>query len=161
MQAGGGKEEAAMPMPRLPGQTDRILIVDDDDAVRRSLKQALASEFPGLTIDVATNGMEGMKIFHAGHPAVVLIDLFMPVMNGEQACRGIERMCEKEGWAMPSVIFCTAHNPSREVRNFVAANPSHLILQKPVKATVLVEAVRSRLVAAEAGPEQPPAAGNL
>lgn len=139
-------------MTLTPCRKDRILIVDDDEAVRRILKQVLASDFPNLTIDAATNGMEAMKIFHNEHHAVIVLDLFMPIMNGEQAYRGIAGLCEKEKWALPSVIFCTAHNPSAEVRHFVAANPNHAALQKPVKNEVLVETVRSRLAALDNTP---------
>ena len=141
-------------MTLIPCQKDRILIVDDEEAIRRILKQVLVSDLPNVTIDTATNGMEAMKIFHNEHHAVVLLDLFMPIMNGEQAYRGLERMCEKEKWAMPAVIFCTAHNPSSEVRSFVTANPKHAALQKPVKNEVLVETVRSRLAALEEQGEQ-------
>ena len=140
-------------MTLLPCQKQRVLVVDDDEAVRRTLRQVLVSELPGVTIDVATNGMEAMKIFHVEHHAVVLIDLFMPVMNGEQAYRGIEQMCAREKWEMPAVIFCTAHNPSREVRNFVTSNSNHHFLQKPVKVPVLVDVIRSRLAVSEPGSE--------
>jgi CheY-like chemotaxis protein len=134
-------------MDPIPCQKDRILIVDDDEAVRRSLKQALSSEFPHVTIDVATNGMEAMKIFHSEHPSVVLMDLFMPLMSGEQAYRGIERLCKKENWVMPAIVFCTAYNPSREIHNLTTTDPSYSLLQKPVKHQVLLDTIRSRLAA--------------
>ena len=142
-------------MDVVPCQQQRVLIVDDDDAIRKIMKQILLSDIPGLTVDVAINGMDAMKRFHAEHHAVVLIDLFMPVMNGEQAYRGIEQMCQREKWEMPAVVFCTAYNPSRELRNLVAMNPRHAMLQKPVKNDVLVEAIRSRLPP-PAGSEAPP-----
>lgn len=138
-----------------PCRKDRILVVDDDEPVRRILKQVLMADFPALAIDVATNGMEAMKLFHNEHHAVIVLDLFMPIMNGEQAYRGIERMCDKEQWAMPAVIFCTAHNPSSEVRRFVTSNPNHAALQKPVKNDVLIQTVRSRLAALESEPTPP------
>jgi len=133
----------------IPCQNDRILIVDDEEALRKTLKQMLTPEFPGLLIDTATNGMEAMKRFHSEHYAVILIDLFMPVMTGEQAYRGIEQICAREKWDMPAVVFYTAHNSSRELRNLVAQNPRHCILQKPVKNDILVEAIRSRLTPPE------------
>ena len=140
-------------MALIPCPNDRILIVDDEEALRKTLKQMLVPEFPGMLIDMATNGMEAIKRFHSGHHAVILIDLFMPVMTGEQAYRGIDQICAKEKWEMPGFVFYTAHNPSRELRNLVAQNPRHCILQKPVKNEILVEAIRSRL----APPEDVPA----
>jgi len=145
-------------MALTPCQNDRILIVDDEEALRHTLKLMLAPELPGVLIDTATNGMEAMKRFHADHHAVILIDLFMPVMNGEQAYRGIEQICAKDKWEMPAIVFYTAHNPSRELRNMVAQNPRHCLLQKPVKNEVLAETIRSRLVPPAALPANDPSA---
>lgn len=73
------------------------------------------------------------------------MDLNMPVMDGEQAFYAIQDICEKEGWAMPSVVFCTGYTPSEGVRTIVANNRAHCLLNKPVSFDVLLQALKSRL----------------
>lgn len=65
----------------------RILIADDHDAVRRSLK-ALLGHIPDCeVIAEATNGQEAVERAQETHPDVVLLDLSMPLMNGIEAAR--------------------------------------------------------------------------
>jgi len=143
------REKAATDDPTLVAcQKTHLLIVDDEEMIRQIFKRVLASEFPSLTIDLAVNGLEAMKLFRLGHHGVVLMDLYMPVMNGERAYGEFERLCEKERWVMPSVVFCTGYNASQDIRKIVAVNPKHCVLEKPVKNQVLVDTIRSRLPAA-------------
>ncbi len=58
-----------------------ILIIEDDADIRESLQLALESA--GYTIDVAGNGEEGLRKLQAiDRPALILLDLMMPIMNG-------------------------------------------------------------------------------
>ncbi|WP_295450359.1 HD domain-containing phosphohydrolase [uncultured Thiodictyon sp.] len=58
----------------------RLLTIDDDDRLRRSLRAYF--EDSGMTVFEADNGIEGLAVFAAQHPDVVLVDLMMPGMNG-------------------------------------------------------------------------------
>jgi CheY-like chemotaxis protein len=60
-----------------------ILIVDDDDDLREVLKDALL--FEGYHVETTTNGREAVTWLraHAGERWLVLLDLMMPVMDGE------------------------------------------------------------------------------
>jgi CheY-like chemotaxis protein len=60
-----------------------ILIVDDDEDLREVLKDALL--FEGYNVETTTNGREAVAWLHAhaGEPWLVLLDLMMPVMDGE------------------------------------------------------------------------------
>jgi CheY-like chemotaxis protein len=58
-----------------------ILIVDDDKDVRIALAELLEGE--GYTVAGAHNGREALKLMRGGlHPAIILLDLMMPVMDG-------------------------------------------------------------------------------
>src|SRR6476646_6367807 len=58
-----------------------ILIVDDDKDVRSALAELLEGE--GYAVAGAHNGHEALQLMRAGlHPAVILLDLMMPVMDG-------------------------------------------------------------------------------
>jgi putative two-component system response regulator len=58
----------------------RLLTIDDDDRMRRSLRAYF--EDSGMTVFEANNGQDGLTVFAAEHPDVVLVDLIMPGMNG-------------------------------------------------------------------------------
>lgn len=64
-----------------------ILIVDDNEDLREVLRDAFV--FEGYTVHVASNGREAVNWLHAhpGEPWVVLLDLMMPVMDGEAFLR--------------------------------------------------------------------------
>jgi CheY-like chemotaxis protein len=58
-----------------------ILIVEDDRSIRETLKDALESE--GYHVVTAVNGKDGLeKIKLLPHPALVLLDMLMPIMDG-------------------------------------------------------------------------------
>jgi len=133
------------PTGLLPCQLNRILIVDDEDGIRRVFNMVLSSSINGITIDMANNGVKGLEAFKREHHAVILMDLSMPIMDGETAFLEIQKHCEHEKWRMPAVVFCTGFNPSPNVRSIVAGNPRHCMLQKPVRNQILVESIQSRL----------------
>ena len=58
-----------------------ILVIEDDDAIRETLQEALAME--GYEVLAAANGREALDIIHSGaKPGLALLDLMMPVMDG-------------------------------------------------------------------------------
>jgi CheY-like chemotaxis protein len=60
-----------------------ILVVDDDEDIRELLKDAL--EDKGYVVRVAENGREGLEsLQRLDHPCMVLLDLIMPVMTGNE-----------------------------------------------------------------------------
>ena len=141
--AGARDEKAGA--DRVPCRKNAVLIVDDDQAVRQVFQFILSSNMPGLAIDQAADGAEAVECFRSGHHAVVLMDLFMPVMDGEKAYFEIERICDEANWAMPAVVFCTGHNPSPRLSEIVISDPRHCMLEKPVRNELLVETVGTRL----------------
>ena len=130
---------------KAPCDRRRVLIVDDEAAIRRLFELILASELPQHLIDVAEDGQEAVRSFLSGHHAVLLMDLRMPVMDGRAAFSVIEQECSIRNWEMPSVVFCTGFAPPDSVRRIVEGNPSHSLVAKPVSNERLIEAVRTRL----------------
>lgn len=67
-----------------------MLVVEDDDTIRESLCELL--ELEGFDVVAAANGREALDAVRAGsRPCAVLLDLFMPVMDGWQFLAEIER----------------------------------------------------------------------
>ena len=70
--------------------TVKILIVDDERAVRESLQRAL--ELEGYEVELAADGREALERLGAdGHVDAVLLDVLMPGMDGLEVCRTIRR----------------------------------------------------------------------
>ncbi|MDY6863131.1 MAG: sigma-54 dependent transcriptional regulator [Thermodesulfobacteriota bacterium] len=78
----------------------KILIVDDELAVRESLRMILEREYKLL---MASNGEKALKILEKEHPHLVLLDIIMPDLNGIEILRRIK---EKDGAI--TVIMITA-----------------------------------------------------
>src|SRR3989338_749041 len=57
-----------------------ILVVEDETALRNVLVDKLSQE--GFTVIGAVNGEEGLKIAAEKHPSLILLDIFMPIMDG-------------------------------------------------------------------------------
>jgi CheY-like chemotaxis protein len=126
----------------------RVLIVDDNDSVRRVFKRVLQFSLPECKTDLASNGAQAVRLFGLNHYAVILMDLRMPVLDGESAFRMIEEMCRARNWSEPSVVFCTGYIPSDNILDHIKANSRNCcLLHKPVDNRTLVASIKSRLVA--------------
>jgi CheY-like chemotaxis protein len=78
---------ARMPLPK------RILIIDDEPAVRRLLTEVLAGE--GYIVSEAPDGIRGLDCVRDASPDLIIVDLMMPVMSGwafAEECRRTD-MC--------------------------------------------------------------------
>src|SRR4051794_6198226 len=63
----------------------RVLVVDDDDAVRRALAHALTRD--GYETAVAADGAAALESLAAGRHDAVVLDILMPEPNGLEVCR--------------------------------------------------------------------------
>ncbi len=70
----------------------RILIVDDEQAIRDALGRKLKRE--GYDVALAASGIEGLRAFHAERPDLVILDIVMPEMDGLTVCRRIREVSE-------------------------------------------------------------------
>ncbi|MDI1444686.1 response regulator [Polyangium sp. 6x1] len=112
-----------------------MLVVDDDEDLRRTVTMVLAEE--GYRVMEAANGAEALTRLHDGPlPDVILLDLMMPVMNGEQFRRA--QSADPLLAAVPVVVMTAAG--SRAVEPIAALGPTR-VLHKPVGLEPLLEAV--------------------
>jgi two-component system, LytTR family, response regulator len=101
----------------------RVLIVDDEPAARRGVRQLLAA-FPEFAVaGECRNGAEALAALDASAPDVVFLDIQMPGIDGFEVIR--RRTVER----MPEVVFLTAFN-QYAVRAFEAEALDYLV--KPV-----------------------------
>lgn len=125
---------AAGPRP-VSARRGRILLVDDEPDIRRSISKFLVRS--GWTVDLADSGDEGLRqLQHGGYDAV-LCDLRMPGMSGHEFYRRLQAMNSP---AIDRLIFMTGDVLSPEASRFLqeAARP---VLSKPFALKDLTEAL--------------------
>lgn len=86
---------------------DRILIVEDDERIRTSMRLSFESE--GYLVSEAASGEEALDAFMASPPDLVLVDLMLPGMDGFETCHAI-----RTSSAVP-IIMVTARNDTNDV----------------------------------------------
>ena len=74
-------------MTSTPGPKPRVLVVDDDKAVRESLRRSL--EFNGYEVALAADGAEALAGIAGTSPDVVIMDVMMPRLDGIEATRAL------------------------------------------------------------------------
>jgi signal transduction histidine kinase/CheY-like chemotaxis protein len=69
-----------------------ILIVNDDESIRKRLKSLLLNKNGNYSVLEAKNGEEMLKVLETGSPGVIILDYSMPVMNGLEAFKEMQRL---------------------------------------------------------------------
>lgn len=110
----------------------RILIVDDDDAIRALLTTVFRRR--GFVVEAARNGMEALERLRACRYAIVLLDLMMPIMSGYEVAATLEQEPES---ARPIVIVLTAGSEPRNLPPSLVAG----MIRKPFDIELLVDTV--------------------
>jgi CheY-like chemotaxis protein len=90
----------------------RALLVDDDDVVRRSVRQAL--EPIGWKVIEAENGQVAVDSLTAGLPDVIILDLMMPKMDGFEF---MDELRGRSDWREIPVVVITAKDLTEQDRN--------------------------------------------
>lgn len=90
----------------------KILIVDDEALVRRSLSRALKSK--GHEVLEAVDGNEGLKLWQTTQPDLVFLDVLMPGLTGPQVLKEIG--AKKTGRVVLISAFSGEHNMETAVQ---------------------------------------------
>lgn len=111
-----------------------VLIVDDQDMVRRTLRMALESE--GLTVSEAADGEQALLIYNRAPTDVVVIDIVMP--NKE----GIETIFELRRLSSAVKIIAMSGRDTAEFLEMAKKLGADHVLHKPFEMRVMADLVR-------------------
>jgi len=129
----------------------RVLVVDDDPNVAEVLQEFFTDE--GYEVRVAENGRVGLDLFDAWRPHVVLLDLRMPEMSGEDVFLRIRAM-----QPTAAVIFVTGADDETLARRLLRGGATDYV-QKPIDldycALAVLLSVASRSAPAGGGTPEP------
>jgi adenylate cyclase len=118
----------------------RILIVDDDDAIRALLMTVLRRR--GFQLDSARNGVEALEKLAACCYSLVILDLMMPRMNGYDV---LEHLGVSPSATRPLVLVLTAGTEPKKFDTSMVLGT----IQKPFDIELLIDTVVGCLTAAE------------
>jgi two-component system response regulator MprA len=115
----------------------RILVVDDEPALRDSVARAL--RFEGYDVDVARDGLEALDVRRAGDPDLMVLDVMMPGLGGIEVCRRLRG----EGDALPILLLTARDAVTDRVAGLDAGADDYLA--KPFALEELLARVRALL----------------
>lgn len=115
----------------------RILVVDDDQAVRESLRRSLA--FNGYTVDLASDGAEALDRIREDRPDAVVLDVMMPRVDGLEVCRELRGA----GDDLPILMLTARDSVSERVAGLDAGADDYLA--KPFALEELLARLRALL----------------
>lgn len=116
----------------------RILIVDNDSQLRRTLGLALSVR--GYEIIESANGADTLRLIKTAHPDRVVLDWQMPGMDGLQTCLAIRASDELSTQTVP-IIACSSVDRGDEA---ISAGASDFI-RKPFDIADLVDRISAAL----------------
>ncbi|HYI67573.1 MAG TPA: response regulator [Candidatus Limnocylindrales bacterium] len=117
-----------------PGRRATILVVEDDPDLRLVHSEILSHE--GYTVLAASDGVEALELVESeGPPAMILLDLRMPRMNGWDLAK---RLRQRPGWRDIPLVVVAAHY---RIADEAAAIGARAWLHKPVSIDVLLRVV--------------------
>ncbi|HEY2097140.1 MAG TPA: response regulator transcription factor [Pseudonocardia sp.] len=129
----------------------RILVVDDDRAVRESLRRSLA--FNGYQVDLATDGQAALTAVSMARPDAMVLDVMMPRLDGLEVCRRLRGT----GDDLPILVLTARDAVSDRVAGLDAGADDYL--PKPFALEELLARLRAllrRQLGGESGPEFTP-----
>jgi two-component system KDP operon response regulator KdpE len=120
----------------MPAGALRILVVDDDPSIRRALAAELGGE--GYDVLEAADGAEGLRLFDAHDPDLVLTDLAMPVADGFALVAAVRRSAQT-----PVIVLSVRGGDADKIRALDLGADDYVV--KPFSVSELLARVRAQL----------------
>jgi pilus assembly protein CpaE len=118
----------------------KILVVDDDPNVQRLLSYTLKQE--GYEVITAADGAEGFRLWGEEEPALILLDVMLPKLDGYQVATRI-RAEEGSGAHVPIIMLTAEAEVEQKIRGLRAGADDYLV--KPFHPAELLARIRSLL----------------
>ena len=113
---------------------ERILVVDDDTQLLRLIHLSLQKQ--GFSVFTATNGKDGLSLFHQIAPDIVILDIMMPGMDGWEVCNRLRQVS-----SVPIILLTALDSEQNIVDGLMGGADDYLV--KPFTTAEL----RARVVA--------------
>lgn len=127
--AQGAQGQSGVTLPR------SILVVDDDPAILEAVAEILSDE--GYVVATARDGAEGLAAIERSQPALVLLDRWMPILDGQ----GFWQALQQRGLHVPIIAMTASNDAAAWAQELKAAG----VLPKPFKLPMLLDLVATVL----------------
>jgi two-component system KDP operon response regulator KdpE len=114
----------------------KILVVDDEPQIRRTLRVTLVSQ--GYAVADARSGEEALELLRQEKPDLVLLDLNMPGMGGQEACQAIREQSDV------AIIVLTVRDAEKDKVQALDAGADYYVT-KPFRTPELLARIRAAL----------------
>ncbi len=125
--------------------TPKVLVAEDTESNRYVIERML--DAIGCEITLVSNGVEAIEAVRGASFDVILMDVMMPIMDGEQATQAIRAMAGSA--SRTPIIGVTAHSLQAERERLLSAGMT-ACLAKPVRRDDLETAIRTAMIGREA-----------
>ena len=119
--------------------TRTLLIVDDDDLLRRALAEQLVSQGEFQVIEEAADGLSALNMSKAKVFDIILLDIGLPDMDGRDVCRQMRA----QGVHSPIIMLTAADSDDDTITGLNAGANDYVT--KPFRMAVLLARVRAHL----------------
>ena len=124
-------------LPTRAGDSLRVLVVDDDKRVARTIKKMLLSADDGIQIELAHDGFVAGQTVEKFEPHVIIMDLVMPGVDGFELCKLLKNNPE----TLDVRVIAITGNPDPAIAKKIVRLGAEICLPKPVKMNELISAV--------------------
>jgi CheY-like chemotaxis protein len=115
----------------------QVLVVEDEPSIRQMVRRVMEKE--GWKVREAENGQVGLRAVAESKPAVILLDLMMPVMNGFDFVRELRKNTE---WQDIPVVILTAKDLTGDDRQQLKGNVERILQKGDYNREQLLNEVR-------------------
>lgn len=125
----------------MPQNTQKILIVEDEAQTLNAMRDKFSRE--GFQVLVAHDGEEGLRTAFRNHPDLILLDILMPRMGGEEM---LEMLRQQEwGKNVPVIIITNLSSTERVGKVIAQGTYDEFLVKSNWTLADLVEKVKERL----------------
>ncbi|MCX6206970.1 MAG: PAS domain-containing protein [Bacteroidetes bacterium] len=118
----------------------KILAIDDNRDNLFTIKALIKETFPEASIEMATDGNEGLAMAYEQDPDVILLDILMPIIDGFEVCKQLK---ENDLSKDIPVIFITALKGDRDSKVKALEVGAEAFLAKPIDEIELIAQIRA------------------
>lgn len=115
---------------------NKILVIDDDPSLVELIQYNLEGE--GYSVAIARNGQDGLRTFFAERPALIILDIAMPKLDGYEVCRRVRELADTP------IIMLTAKGREEDIIRGLDSGADDY-LTKPFRIGELLARVRAAL----------------
>lgn len=126
----------------------KILVVDDDEAIKRSLVNVL--ERVGFAVILANDGVEGFSIALREHPQLILLDISMPNLDGMAMMKKLRNSGEW-GKTVPVILLTNLQADDKIMKGIVEDEPSYYLIKSEYLPEELIQKIKITLGVSEPG----------